>query len=169
MKIDSYISNINAIIIDKITNACNVQSLAVEFNGRCSLMHVQNEQARGLSQMLVRDVDNSKVTINTEFKAQIFHVANSGDFSNAINSGSVQLSNATYKIKCIVLSQDQSFLDTVLGVFANGISDVKLDNFNMDSERIISNEFKINVSNNKNYPPNMRALLINYRIVNVEL
>lgn len=168
MKIDSYISNINAIILKQITNACNVQSLAVQLNGRCSLMHVQNEN-RALAQMLVRDIDNSKVTINTEFKAQIVHVVTSGDFSNAIDSGSSQLANATYKLKCIVLSQNQNFLDSVLTAFSNGISDVKLDNFNMDSERIIANEFKINVNNNKNYPPNMRALLINYRAINVEL
>lgn len=167
MKIDDNISLINQKITNAITSICGIASIEIELNGRCSLLQVQNEQRQdaNMIKQLIRDSDNKRMTINSKFKAQGFHVLNGGGFNMEDEFGDIQIANTVFRVKFILISTDQLFLDTVLDTFAKGIDNIRLDSFVTNTEQILTTEMGIMVGQNKNIPSGLRAILINYRTV----
>lgn len=160
--LNAQIQELDAIIEENLPKDCGISRWTVKKHGLCEAKFNQNANA-----ILLHDSEGNKVTIDDAYDLQLIHVHNNMTAILDEMYGGFPDNSCIYGMKLIALTKKKTVLERVVKAFEQHDSTI-LRRVQVETETVLKNELKIKVGQDKNYPPEYKAMLFFYDFLSVE-
>jgi len=171
MNLTEKVSEIDALILGQLPTDCNAQRWRTKKHGLCRLQFNQSHDRLEKGKLiqggwLLHETNGTKVTIDDSFDVQLIHVNTSGTATQKEPWGSTTDMTFNYDMKLIVLTKKNTVLDRILAALEKS-GETEFYSFRTETEPILTSELKLNIGTGKNYPPDLKAYLFNYKVYDI--